>query len=95
MIFLKGSHKVMLVLNFFYTCREAGFTKSQISHVEKCSFDLQIIFSSLDNTEGWSIIDLKTYELIRNEKSSTCQYSIYKDDKCYCLSHFEAIFTAK
>ena len=32
---------------------------------------------------------------MRNEKSSTCQYFIYKDDKFYCLSHFEAIFNAK
>ena len=54
---------VTISLEFkFSTVVFGGFTEIQSAHVKKGRFDFQIIFSSLDNTKGWSIINLKCLE---------------------------------
>ena len=53
---------VTISLEFkFSTVVFGGFTEIQSAHVKKGRLDFQIIFSSLDNTKGWGIIDLKWF----------------------------------
>ena len=53
---------VTISLEFkFSTVVFGSFTEIQSAHVKKGRLDFQIIFSSLDNAKGWSIIDLKGF----------------------------------